>query len=213
MSRVEAVPGEDRVWIARSDATGPPEARGKARPGDPLVVPGLLAGHRRIVEAAEASLDSFVSHPTPRALAKRAAGRQPFLVKDHNNYEVDWVQVASHEVMSAELRDAVEESFAELGCDMRAHSFRLQRYSGGDYVLPHRDFVAQSLYVLTSSDRDGLMIDGDERLRRIPDRSGTLIVIQPGVWHWVDPVLDPVRYTLAVSPPAIPESVRAATAS
>ncbi len=191
--------------------TAPEEARvatTQDRSPRPEVVPGVLAGHRRIVEAAEASLDSFVSHPTRRALAKRAAGRQPFLPRDHNNYEVDRVQVASHDVMSIELRSAVLEGFAELGCDVRAHSFRLQRYRAGDYVLPHRDFVAQSLYVLTSSDRDGLIIEGDERLQRIPDRAGTLIVIQPGVWHWVDPVLDPVRYTLAISPPVIPEGAR-----
>lgn len=205
-----------RLAEARVDEPGRGPHRecsdGRARVGmatsSPLVVPAVLSGHRRIVAAAEISLDCFVSHPTPQARAKRAAGRLPFRPEDHNEYEVDAVQVASHDAMSAALRGAVLESFAELGCDVRSHSFRLQRYRGGDYVLPHRDYVAQSIYVLTDSDRDGLIIEGEERLLRTPDRSGTLIVIEPGVWHWVDPVLDPVRYTLGISPPLIPESVR-----
>ena len=211
MSQLSATPNHDRAGNAPVSVEATDEDRRENRTDGLLVIPGILTGHRRIIEAAEASLDSFVSHPTPRALAKRSVGRQAFRPEEHNNYEVDWVQVASHDAMSTELRDAVVESFAELGCDIRARTFRLQRYRAGDYVLPHRDFVAQSLYVLTSSDRDGLVIEGDKRLRRIPDRSGTLVVIQPGVWHWVDPVLDPVRYTVAVSPPVIPEAVRPAT--
>jgi hypothetical protein len=72
-------------------------------------------------------------------------------------------------------------------------------------VTPHQDELLQGLYVLTSSRRDGLTVQSaEDEFIKVPDEAGTLIVADLSAWHWVDPVLDEVRYSMITIPPLLP---------
>jgi hypothetical protein len=74
---------------------------------------------------------------------------------------------------------------------------QINRYDRGDYVLPHRDDCQQTIFMLTSSERDGLVVEAAAGLFvRVLDSAGQSVTHPPEAWHWVEPVLDTVRYTL-----------------
>ncbi|MFD3683202.1 hypothetical protein ACFWTE_00070 [Nocardiopsis sp. NPDC058631] len=84
---------------------------------------------------------------------------------------------------------------------------QVSRYDRGDYVLPHRDSLRQGLYMLTTSDRDGLNAQHDEAtVVFVPDRAGTRVEHDPRAWHWVAPVAAEERFTLVTIPPLPPRA-------
>lgn len=112
--------------------------------------------------------------------------------------EVSWV--ATYPL----TRDAADGVTIWGGLNLKNFYVQINRYDVGDYVLPHRDTLQQGLYMLTSSERNSLVVqDATGRPVRIPDRAGTFITFDPNAWHWVDPVVDHERFTM-VTIPALP---------
>ncbi|MFO7562374.1 MAG: hypothetical protein R6X02_07000 [Enhygromyxa sp.] len=160
-----------------------------------------LRGHAKIRAAAQQHASLFVRHPTPQEAARSAAGRLPFRPPSHYGYAWDRCAVLPYEHTPASLRGVIARTFEESEIPTSFSRFALVRYEPGDYLFPHREDTASSLFSLTSSTEDGLIVqrEGGEFVR-IPDRAGRHVVVSPGQWHWVDPVRRP-RLTLMVSPP------------
>ena len=159
-----------------------------------------LRGHAEIRAAVAAHVDRFVQHPTPQDAARAAAGRRPFRPESHYGYVQDRCAVLDAAALPSALHRRITEVFARSGIRTPESRFSFVRYEPGDYLRPHRDDSAVSLFALTSSDEDGLVAQRDGRgFVRIPDRAGRHVVLLPGQWHWVDPVRAP-RLTLVVTP-------------
>ena len=171
---------------------------------------GVIRNVAEIIALAERYRDRFMSYPTSSASAHRAGRPAP---KPFNPYrpseyeEEDRYHVLQQNRMPVDLWRAACRTFVEHGIPARSFYIQLQRYELGDFVLPHRDELLQGLYVLTSSARDGLTVqDGAGGWMWVADEPGTLIVADLAAWHWVDPVVDPVRYTMITIPPLLDSS-------
>jgi len=99
--------------------------------------------------------------------------------------------------LAAVVIDALGMSSRDRDSDIRIH-----RYDHGDYMQPRRHAGPTEVYMLTTSDHDGMTIgDGDDGFIKINDQAGAHILADAGAWHWVDPVRAQVRFTLAADPP------------
>jgi hypothetical protein len=166
---------------------------------DAVVLTG--PGHEAIHTAAEQCLEQFRQHPTPQEGAMAAAGRLPFRPQEHYGYGRDRCAVLDHDEMPLSVRCTIVDVLKQSRLMVSLRRFTLIRYASGDFLLPHRDDVASSLFSLTSSDVDGLVMQTvDDSFVLITDRAGRHVHIRPGAWHWVDPVRQP-RFTLVVRPP------------
>lgn len=159
-----------------------------------------LRGHASVYAAVQQHASLFVRHPTPQETARAMAGRLPFRPPSHYGYAWDRCAVLEHEGIPPSLRRVIAQALEESGIPIDLPRFALVRYEPGDYLLPHRDDMASSLFSLTTSPEDGLVAQRTSgEFVRIPDRAGRHVVLLPGQWHWVDPVRRP-RLTLIVSP-------------
>jgi hypothetical protein len=169
----------------------------------PLIsIPDVIRNHAEIVALAMRHADLFASYPTAEALAARD-GRQRFDPHRDTEYEDDdRYHVLQLGQMPRELRVAIARAIADNGRDPGKYYAQLQRYDAGDFVLPHRDRLVQGLYNLTSATQDGLVVQDAERgfIKHV-DRAGTFLLHDMRAWHWVDPVLEPVRFTMITIPP------------
>ena len=84
----------------------------------------------------------------------------------------------------------------------RSNDIRIYRYDEGDYMQPRRSDEATGIYMLTSSQVDGVTVsDADGGFIKFRDTAGMQIIAEPHTWRWVDPVRDPARFTLITDPP------------
>lgn len=77
---------------------------------------------------------------------------------------------------------------------------QIQRYSPGDYIVPHQDVYSVTklhLVTLTSGPHDALICQSGDKLIRVADQAGQKIDFPYNAWHWVDPCVD-VRYSLVI---------------
>jgi len=172
---------------------------------DLLVSPGVVTNCGEIIALAETHRERFASYPDPNAVRQRPPGWDPFDPYRDSEYEDDdQYHVMGPDQMPAELHAAIIAGIAPAGSDTTDLYVQLNRYEVGDYVLPHRDSLQQGLYVLTTSEQDALVAqNADGQMVRLSDSAGTFVTHDPLAWHWVDPVVDHVRYTL-VTIPALP---------
>lgn len=158
-------------------------------------------GPEAIRAAAEQCSEQFRQHPTPQERAIAAAGRLPFQPQDHYGYRRDRCAVLDHDEIPPSVRSTIVDVLKQSRLMVGPRRFTLVRYRPGDFLLPHRDDLACSLFAVTSSDVDGLVMQTvDDSFVLITDRAGRHVHLPPGAWHWVDPVRRP-RLTLMVSPP------------
>jgi len=78
---------------------------------------------------------------------------------------------------------------------------QIQKYSKGDYIVPHRDVYdvcKLHLVTLTKSLVDGLIVEENNTLIKIYDEPGQYVDLSKGCWHWVDPVKNAPRLTLVI---------------
>ena len=166
------------------------------------VIPKFFNNPSGIISMVESQLEKFKKYPTSTTLAKRKREPAIFCLSKHVGYEFDQCQILSWFDMNKELRSCIVDSFMSSGHNISSHQCQIQRYTHGDYLLPHCDYIPQSIVMLTDSETDSLIAQDEQgKIIRIKDSSGTLILIDPCAFHWVDPVLDSVRYTMTISPP------------
>ncbi len=74
---------------------------------------------------------------------------------------------------------------------------QIQKYEIGEYILPHVDsYPLFNLLTISSSDIDGLVLEGEDKIFRfIPDKAGNLVNVPKYRWHWVNPVREKTRYS------------------
>jgi len=162
---------------------------------DLKIVRDALPQAGQIVELAQRCVELFQSYKETETAPRLFDPFRPTTYEDDDSY-----QGLSLNRMPDELADLVRTSLC-LGGDNSPHFVRLQRYRTGDYVLPHRDPKHQSLYILTSSDVDGLTaLSPQQGLITIPDRAGTYVEMDFRQWHWVDAVREGPRYSLLTIP-------------
>ncbi|MEE2036830.1 hypothetical protein Q8791_06295 [Nocardiopsis sp. CT-R113] len=166
------------------------------------VVPGAVADCAGIVALARRHRRLFTDHPDPSA-PPRPPGSDPFDPYRDSEYEDDdRYHVLPSDRMPDDLRAAIFAGAAPAGTRPGDYYVQVNRYDRGDYVLPHRDSLRQGLYMLTTSDKDGLNAQHDEAtVVFVPDRAGTFVEHDPRAWHWVDPVAGEERFTLVTIPP------------
>jgi hypothetical protein len=169
---------------------------------DLVVSPGVVRNCPEIIALAEQHRDRFTDYPGTDAVRMRPADWDPFDPYRDSEYEDDdQYHVLAADRMPADLLAAILRGITALGADAAGLYVQINRYDPGDYVLPHRDSLQQGLYMLTTSDRDGLVVQGaDGHVVRLLDRAGTYITHHSRAWHWVDPVVHHVRYTLVTIP-------------
>jgi hypothetical protein len=161
----------------------------------------VVGGDEAIRAVAQGCAEQFVQHPTPQEKAMATAGRLPFRPEDHYGYRHDRCAVLDHDEIPPSLRCTIVDVLKRSRLTVGPRRFTLIRYTPGDFLLPHRDDFASSLFALTSSDVDGLVMQTvDAGFVFITDRAGRHVHMPPGAWHWVDPVRRP-RFTLMVRPP------------
>ncbi len=172
---------------------------------DLVVCPEVVTNHAEIIALANKHRTRFVDYPDPEAARRRPLGWDPFDPYRDSEYENDdQYHVMQADRMPAELHAAILAGVTPPGVDSTGLYVQINRYDVGDYVLPHRDSLQQGVYMLTTSQLDALVVQhADGRAVRIADRAGTYLTHDPRAWHWVDPVVDHVRYTL-VTIPALP---------
>jgi hypothetical protein len=172
---------------------------------DLKITPGVIPNCAEIVELAIKYADRFRDYPDPSAVRRRGPDWDPFNPYRDSEYEDDdQYHVLQGPDMPDDLRAAILRGIAPNGLKLKNFYVQINRYDVGDYVLPHRDTMQQGLYMLTSSERNSLVVqDAAGRPVRIPDRAGTFITFDPNAWHWVDPVVDHERFTM-VTIPALP---------
>ncbi|CAA9537598.1 MAG: hypothetical protein AVDCRST_MAG85-4275 [uncultured Solirubrobacteraceae bacterium] len=170
---------------------------------DLRVLPGFVAGCGQLVEMAAAESQRFVTYPSRAELARRGTGHRAFDPTRHTeDEEQDQYHVLPGNRMSQTLRTALLDALAVPADRQRRFYVQLIRYGTGDFVLPHRDEVAQGVIPLTTSRRDGLVVEATEAtFVKVPDVAGTLLLCDPRAWHWVDPVQDGPRFSLVTIPP------------
>jgi hypothetical protein len=166
------------------------------------VIPGVVADCEGIVALARRHRHLFTDHPDPAA-PPRPPGTEPFDPYRDSEYEDDdRYHVLQSARMPDDLREAIFAAVTPGGTRMADYYVQVNRYDRGDYVLPHRDSLQQGLYMLTTSESDGLNAQHDAgSVVFVPDRAGTFIAHDPQAWHWVDPVAAEERYTLVTIPP------------
>lgn len=170
-----------------------------------VVTSGAVSNCAEIIALAERYSGRFADYPNPGAVRRRTPEWDPFDPYRDSEYEDDdQYHVMEADRMPAELHAAILTGILPPGVDPAGLYVQVNRYDPGDYVLPHRDSLQQGLYMLTTSEVDALVVqDAECRAVRVTDRAGRYITHDPRAWHWVDPVLDHVRYTL-VTIPALP---------
>ncbi|MGY2007121.1 hypothetical protein ACW9HC_09065 [Nocardia gipuzkoensis] len=161
---------------------------------------GIVRNHAEIVALAERYRDLFEDHPATTSERSRAGGSfDPF--RDSEYEDDDRYHTLQGARMPDDLRQAVLDGIVPARTDITELYVQINRYDPGDYVLPHRDRLQQGLYVLTTSNVDSLVVqDAAGRPVRLPDRAGNYITHDPAAWHWVDPVVDTLRYTIVTIP-------------
>ncbi|MFE6308613.1 hypothetical protein [Nocardiopsis sp. NPDC057823] len=166
------------------------------------VIPDVVADCGGIVALARRYRHLFADHPDPAA-PPRPPEADPFDPYRDSEYEDDdRYHVLQSARMPDDLRAAIFAAITPEGTPMADYYVQVNRYDRGDYVLPHRDSLQQGLYMLTTSETDGLNAQHDAgTMVFVPDRAGTFIAHDPQAWHWVDPVASEERYTLVTIPP------------
>jgi hypothetical protein len=129
-----------------------------------------------------------------------AAGRLPFQPQDHYGYRRDRCAVLDHDEIPPSARSTIVDVLKQSRLTVGPRRFTLVRYAPGDFLLPHRDDLACSLFAMMSSEVDGLVMQTLDGFVLITDRAGRHVHLPPAAWHWVDPVRRP-RLTLMVTPP------------
>lgn len=167
-----------------------------------MVSRDVVENHAEIVALAEQYRGLFEDHPSESALRRCPTGSGSFDPYRDSEYEDDdRYHTLQGGRMPDDLRRAVLDGIVPPGGELSELYVQINRYDPGDYVLPHRDRLQQGLYVLTTSDVDSLVVqNASGHAVRIPDRAGTHITHDPAAWHWVDPVIDEVRYTIVTIP-------------
>ena len=167
------------------------------------VLPRFVENCEELVRLAAGEVERFASYPTADEVARNGGTRPPFDPwRDTEYEEQDQYHVLSSRRMSINMRRALLDALrVPLGA-RRTFYVQVLRYEKGDFVLPHRDAAAQGVVVLTSSERDGLVVQArDDTYIKVVDEAGTLVLCDPRAWHWVDPVLDGPRFSVVTIPP------------
>lgn len=106
-----------------------------------------------------------------------------------------------HEKMPDILIDTIfkKSKFSE---DIRRYYafIQIQKYEPGDFIVPHADnyeIMNLHLVILTTSDKDGFILEHEGKLHRILDQAGQKIEFDLNAVHWVDPVINK-RYSLVI---------------
>jgi hypothetical protein len=166
-----------------------------------VVKRGFIDNYQEIVFLAEKHKDKFVDYPNHR-VAETTRKVQHFDPYRDTEYEEDDRYHVLHAMrMPYELKEAIFKNMHKPNIDISHYYAQIIRYDKGDYVLPHRDSLQQGLYILTDSAYDGLIVQSGDKFVRISDEAGTMIIHDENAWHWVDPVIETVRYTLLTIPP------------
>src|SRR5262249_54027729 len=144
---------------------------------EPLVVePCRVKSPERIVALAERCRSLFDDYPSRSRL-----GFTSFDPDRDSEYEDDdRYHVLPRGKMPQQLVEAICASFPGFESRVKTSYFQIQRYDRGDYVLPHRDSLRQAIFVLTTSSRDGLVVQAScDHLTRIADVAGSMILADP----------------------------------
>ena len=159
------------------------------------VVLGVLPQAREIVALALAETANFRSYPSAPAM-------RPFdPCRDSEYEEDDRYHVLEMQEMTPALRRSIETALTPLAYSGQRHYFQINRYEVGDYILPHRDDLAQGVYLLTSGKEDGLVMQSGNAFVRVSGSIGAAVLADARAWHWIDPVAQSPRVTLVTIPP------------
>tara|TARA_R110000796_G_scaffold252174_1_gene385463 strand:- start:1093 stop:1530 length:438 start_codon:yes stop_codon:yes gene_type:complete len=78
---------------------------------------------------------------------------------------------------------------------------QIQKYELGQYILPHKDNYGYfRLMNLSESLIDGIVIQDsvNKTYNFYNDKYGNIHKIEPGEYHWVNPITDKIRFTVVI---------------
>lgn len=148
------------------------------------VIPNVIKNYSQIIEYVTNKEFQFKCRKTEQVFA--------------NMFGSSFFSTLESKFMDNTLLSMILENIPENKYD---YSFiQIQKYTLGQYILPHKDNYTclLRLFTLTTSNIDGFCTQNGDSYTVIPDVAGQEIKFDLNAWHWVNPVRDPIRYSLVV---------------
>jgi hypothetical protein len=154
---------------------------------------GAVANHDQILSTLEKHKRSFVPCTQPNF--------------DNLNSRF---RILENSIVNRVIYDNIFQSIRESKPQCPVHFYQIQLHEKGDYTLPGYVFPKVRtenqnincswlrIYVLSTSQKDGITIISDNQFVRIIDEENTCVTIDENTWCWVSPVVGSSRYTFLI---------------